>query len=255
MLLGLGVFSGTMSAVIGGSAILVFPALIAMGLTPVQAAITILVSLMPSGFSAAYYDRTKLPPFDRSLVVLVLTSVVFAAIGAILLLATPLELFKLLVPVLLAFATVLFVYAAQIAGFIERLAGDKFDKDKARWKMSTIGIVPVGIYTGYFGAGVGVMLLAVLSIGSRGDYRTANAVKNLLIGFNNVFATAVYAIGGVILWPVVGIMICGTLLGAWIGTALAKIAPRKILRIVVIFTSIALTLFYTYRFWIEPYLA
>ena len=253
-LLGLGVFSGAMSAVIGGASIVVFPALIAMGLTPVEAAITILVSLMPSGFAAAFHDRTKLPSFDRSLAILVVTSIAFAILGAVLLLATPLAVFKLLVPILLAFATLVFAYAGRIASAVERRGGGKANGKNAQWAVSTWGMIPVATYTGYFGAGVGVMLLAVLSIGSGGDYRTANAVKNMLIGLNNVFATAVYAIAGAVLWPVAGIMICGTLFGAWIGVALAKIAPRHILRIAIIIVSCGLTLLYTYRFWVVPYL-
>jgi len=254
-LFGLGIISGTMSAVVGGSAVIVFPALIAMGLTPIEASITILVSLMPSGFAAAFYDRSKLPAFDRSLLILVVISVVFAMVGAVLLLATPLATFKLLVPVLLAFATFVFAQSARIARAIERFGGGAEAAQDAPWRASTWGMIPVAVYTGYFGAGVGVMLLGILSIGSRGDYRIANAVKNLLIGLNNIGATLVYTIGGAVLWPVSGIMICGTLLGAWIGVALAKIARRDILRVVIILIGCVLTLLYTYRFWIRPLVA
>lgn len=262
LLFSLGIFSGAMSAVVGGSAVIVFPALLAMGLTPIEASITILVSLMPSGFAAAYYDRSKLPAFDRSLFILVLTSVFFAIVGAVLLLATPLAIFQLLVPILLAFATFVFASSARIARAIERLGGradaahnGSTTAPDAPWRTSTWAMAPVGIYTGYFGAGVGVMLLGVLSIGSRGDYRIANALKNMLIGLNNIGATTVYAIGGAVMWPVAGVMICGTLLGAWIGVALAKVARRDILRVVVIVVGCVLTLLYTYRFWIKPLFA
>ncbi len=252
LLVVLGMFTGAMSAVIGGASIITFPALIALGLTPVEAAITILVSLMPSGFAAAYYDRGKLPDLDRSLIILILTSVVFAAVGAALLLITPLEVFKLLVPVLLAVASVLFAYAPRIARRLTPPAGAATKRAGARWRTSTLGMIPVAVYTGYFGAGVGVMLLAVLPLGTGGDYRTANAVKNLLIGLNNVFATTVYAIAGAILWPVVGIMVIGTLVGAWIGTGLAKVVPRKVIRVIVIFLGFALTAVYAHRFWVAP---
>ncbi len=253
ILLSLGIFCGAMSALIGGSSILAFPVLLWFGLTPIEAAIVLLVSLMPSSFAAAYYDREKLPPLDRSLIKLIVVSNLFTIIGAAMLMATPLATFKLLVPLLLALATLLFAYAERVGAFVERLFATHQKAHSARWQTSTYGMIPVAIYTGYFGAAVGVLLLAVLSIGARGDYRIANATKNLMVGLNNSVATLVYTIAGAVVWPVVALMICGTMIGSWLGTLLAKIAPRPVIRAVVILTSIYLTLYFAYQFWIVPF--
>src|SRR5688572_2192647 len=108
LLIAAGLVGGTISALVGGAALVTFPALLATGLPPLIAAPVNLVALTPGNFFAALSDRTQLPPFDRSFIGLVAASLVGAAIGAALLLMTPERTFEILVPLLLGFATVLF---------------------------------------------------------------------------------------------------------------------------------------------------
>jgi uncharacterized protein len=112
LLVAAGIAGGIIAAIVGGAAVITFPALLAAGLPPVMATAANTAALTPGLFLAAIYDRSQLPPFDRSFVAVALASIVGALIGAMLLLLTPERVFSALVPVLLGFATVLFAYAA-----------------------------------------------------------------------------------------------------------------------------------------------
>src|SRR5262245_6680904 len=114
LLLVAGLIGGVLAAMVGGASVVTFPVLIALGLNPVVATATNLVAVFPGNFIAALADRSQLPPFNRAFVGLVAASVLGALLGAALLLATPHRMFEILVPLLLAFSTVLFAYAGRI---------------------------------------------------------------------------------------------------------------------------------------------
>src|SRR3954468_3069995 len=103
-----GVVGGIISSLVGGAALVTYPALLSVGLPPVTATVCNLVALTPGNFLAALYDRKQLPPFDRAFVGLIVASLTGALIGAGVLLITPERLFAYFVPLLMAFATVLF---------------------------------------------------------------------------------------------------------------------------------------------------
>ena len=249
----IGLISGVIATLIGGASLIAFPALIALGLSPIEAAIAQIIALSPSGFAAAYFDRAVLPPMERPVLILLLVAVICAPVGAILLVITPPDSFKLLVPLLLALATLLFACAKPISQFISK----KFNSGASSsndWTTATFGIAPVSLYSGYFGAGASAIFLAVLMIASGGNYRTANAVKNLVVGLTIGVSTIIYAISDKVNWPVAGLMICGTISGAWLGSKLVKYAPRNAMRTIITIVSVLLTAVYTYRFWIKPLL-
>src|SRR3954465_15204786 len=112
-----GLIGGVISSLVGGAALVTYPALLSVGLSPVIATVCNLVALTPGNFLAALYDRGQLPPIDKSFIGLVIASLVGAFFGAVLLLVTPDRLFAYFIPVLMAFATVLFAFAGQISAF------------------------------------------------------------------------------------------------------------------------------------------
>jgi len=244
-----GIAGGTISSLVGGAALVTYPALLAIGLPPVTATVCNLVALSPGNLLAALYDRTQLPPLNRSFAGLVLASVLGALAGAIVLLRTPERAFEILVPLLLGFATVLFAYAGRISAFLRARAGDQ-DKSPDRWEHSIGVILPVSFYGGYFGAGVGVLLLGVLSIGKPGDYRAANVTKNLVTSLNSLVAAALFVAQGAVLWTPTLIMMAGALVGAVIGARLAQIAPHALMRIVVVAIGALLTVIFAWRYWL-----
>ena len=249
MLVVAGIVGGTISSLVGGAAIVTFPALIATGLDPVVATATNLVALVPGNFLASLYDRTQLPPLDRSFVALVAASLVGAVVGAVLLMLTPARMFAAFVPALLAFATILFAYARHIGEWMRARAVARGGSEKDRWGGSAAALLPVSVYTGYFGAGAGVMLLGVLSIGTRGDYRSANVTKNLVTSLNSLVAAVVFVVQGKVAWPATLTMMAGALVGGVIGARLAQVVPREAMRVVVVVVGALLTAIFAWRYW------
>lgn len=248
LLVATGIVGGAISSLVGGAAVVTYPALLAIGLPPVTATVGNLVALSPGNLLAALYDRGQLPPFDRSFLGLVLASLIGALAGALVLLWTPERVFAVLVPVLIGFATLLFAYAGRISAFLRARAGDQ-DKSPHRWSHSIAVILPVSFYGGYFGAGVGVLLIGVLSIGRPGDYRAANVTKNLVTSLNSLVAAAVFIVQGAVPWTPSLIMMAGALAGGLIGARLAQIAPHVVMRVVVVAVGALLTVVFAWRYW------
>jgi uncharacterized protein len=249
LLIPAGIAGGTISSLVGGAAVVTFPALIAAGLTPVMATATNLVALVPGNFLASLYDRTQLPPMDRAFAGLMFSSVVGAAIGAALLMITPERVFAALVPALLGFATILFAFAGRISTWLRKRGEHAPGVPSHRWGSIAVALLPVSVYTGYFGAGAGVMLLGVLSVATEGDYRSANVTKNLVTSLNSVVAAGVFVSQGKVAWPAMFTMMAGALVGALIGARLAQIVPREIMRVVVVAVGALLTAAFAWRYW------
>ena len=249
-LLAVGLAGGIITALVGGASLVTYPALLAIGLPPITAVIVNLVALMPANLSAAWWDRRQLPPIGAPFWAMLVVAGLGATLGAWLLLLTPEKVFTALVPVLLGLSTLLFAYGAQIARFIESGASSDSEAERKRWVATILSMVPVSIYGGYFGAGAGVMLLAILMIVARGDYRGANAIKNIVAGVNSLAATIVFIIdGGILWWPVVVVTI-GALVGADIGIRIVRVVPREPMRKAVIGIGVLLTVVFAWKYWL-----
>ena len=248
-LLVIGIGGGVLTAMVGGASLLTYPGLIALGLPPITAAVVNLVALMPANLWAAWADRAQMPRASTPLLLLLAVSIVGGVAGAWLLLQTPPGVFTVLVPLLLGASTLLFAYAGYIAQWIERRASGADAAATARWQVTTIAMVPVAVYGGYFGAGAGVMLLAILMIVANGDYRSANAIKNLASGLNSLVASAVFVSQGAVLWLPVTVMAAGGLVGATIGMRIVRVVPRGAMRRAVIVLGWLLTAVFAWKYW------
>jgi hypothetical protein len=242
-----GIAGGAISTLAGGAAIITFPALLATGISPVLASCSNLVALVPGNLLSGYYDRKQLPPLGRSFAGMVAASVAGALAGATLLMVTPERLFAALIPLLLGFATVLFAYAGRISTWLAARAATR--GNVRRFTRSPAVVLPVSVYGGYFGAGVGVLMLGVLSVGTAGNYRSANVTKNLVTGLNSATATVIFAAQGVVSWPATLLMMAGTLVGGLIGARLAQVMPNHAARTLVVFVGALLTAVFAWRYW------
>ena len=165
-----GVVAGITASIVGGAAVVLYPAAIAAGVPPQAAAVTVLVSLMPGIFLAAVADRSQLPPFNRDFITLIVISITGAALGGACLLLTPARVFTAIVPLLLAFATVVFAYSGKISAYMRKRAAHRGHEIK--FNLSSLKVLlPVSFYGGYFNAGVGILLLGIFSVATGGDYR------------------------------------------------------------------------------------
>jgi uncharacterized protein len=248
LLFAAGVAGGMLSSMVGGAAVVTYPALIAAGIPPLAATVCNITAATPGVLFAALSDYRQLPPFDRAFVGLVLASIVGAGAGALLLLATPERVFEILVPILLGFATVLFAFAQQARDWLRARAARR-GREIAFSTTSLKMLLPVSFYNGYFGAGVGVLMLGVMSVATGGDYRSANVAKNLVGGLNGIAAIAIFVAKGSVIWPQTLALMAGCIAGGLAGSWLARYVPRNAMRIVVVVIGALLTLSFAWRYW------
>lgn len=241
LLLAAGFCGGVLTTVAGGASFVMFPALMFVGLTPLAANTTNFVALLlaqPLALATSY--RGELSVIGRGIVPSVLVGLAGGAAGASLLLWTGESAFARAVPYLMLAATAMFA-----AGPLLRSALTGSARAGAT-PNSTIclGLLFIlSVYCGYFGAGVGMMLLAVLAVFGYDDIHKANAVKNVVAGCATLVATAIYGLAGPVAWPQALILTLGVLAGAYAGGKIAKRAPQGILRGALIALGAAFTLY------------
>jgi uncharacterized protein len=243
-----GIAGGAISSLAGGAAIITFPALLATGISPVLASCSNLVALVPGNLLSVYYDRKQMPPLGRSFAGLLAASMLGALAGATVLMLTPERVFATLVPLLLAFATVLFAYAQRLGAWV-RARGEARGHGAHNWGTIIAWLIPVSFYGGYFGAGLGVLVLGVMSVGTGGDYRSANVAKNLVVGVNSGVVAVFFAVNGVVAWPQALTMMAGVPLGALIGSRIARVLPNEAARWLLVVIGAALTIAFARRYW------
>ncbi len=240
------VIAGTLNAVAGGGTFLSFPALLATGVPAVEANATNTVALWPglAASAGAYLRRLNVP--RRLLVPLLLTSVVGGLVGALLLLKTPQHTFLRLVPWLLLGGTSLFAFGNTIRAIAGKTAAVD-DLQKMSWQAITatsMAELLVAIYGGYFGAGIGFMILGMLAALGMRDIHAMGAIRTLLAVVINAAAVLTFILAGAVLWAQCVVMIAGALVGGWFGAHYAQKAdPRKV-RLVVIAVGVAMTAYY-----------
>jgi len=247
-LAGTGIVAGIIAAMVGGAAVVIYPALIATGVPPQLAAVSNLASIMPATMLAALADRSQLPPFDRAFVGLIIASIVGAGIGAAFLVMTPERMFAQIVPLLLGFATLLFAFSERISRWLRSRAEGRGHAIAFNFASLKV-ILPVSFYGGYFGAGVGILMLGVFSLATGGDYRAANVTKNFVSSLNGFAATLVFATHGAVLWPQTLALAVGTIGGGLIGAYVARIIPRNVVRVLVVAVGAVLTIAFARRYW------
>ena len=245
-LLASGLAGGVVTAIVGGASLITFPALLAAGLPPVIANASNTVALAPGNLAAAVADRERMPPWNASLLGLAVIAMLGSVAGALLLLATPERAFTALVPALIGAATALFAASERVR---RRLASRRRPR-KMPMATRLLLFAPIAVYGGYFGAGMSVMLLAVLSAAFYADLRTANVVKNLLSGLTSVLAVAVFVAQGVVAWPPALAVMAGAVVGGFAGGRLVRVVPAPWLRAAVIAAGAVLTLVYARKYWV-----
>jgi uncharacterized protein len=238
--------AGTLNALAGGGSFISFPALLFLGVPPVQANATNTVALWPglAASTAAYLKRLNAPP--RLLIPLLVTSVAGGWGGALLLLKTPQRTFLHLVPWLLLSGTLLFAFGNTFRGIAGKTSVVD-DLSTTSWRaiiISSFVELLVAIYGGYFGAGIGFITLGMLAALGMRDIHAMGAIRTLLAAAINAAAVVTFILAGAVLWRIFAIMVAGALTGGWFGAHYAQKAdPRKV-RAFVIGTGIAMSLYF-----------
>ena len=245
ILLAAGFFGGLANSIAGGASLITFPALLAIGLPPIIANASNTFALLPANLLGAYGDRAKVPRRDGWFWAGLLVALIGGLIGAVLLLVSSDRFFSQIVPALIGVATLIFTFGKKIQiGLARWLGGD--DNPLLR----NVLLFPTSIYGGYFGAGVGVMFMALFGATSSLDVRQANANKNVLGFLTNVAAAVIFVWQDVIDWPVALTMFPATALGGVMGVKLIKVLPAAYVRATIIMIGAVMTIIYAWRYWL-----
>lgn len=234
LILGSGFLGGAANAVAGGGTLLTYPALLIAGVPPVTANTSSSVGLLAgyAGGSIAY--RRELQGQGARARGLLVTSVLGGSAGAVLLLLTPGKGFEEVVPYLLLASCLLLAVQPRLA---RTLASRGAGSDHSGWEVRLF--VGLGaVYGGYFGAGLGVVLLAVLGLLLADDLQRLNALKGVLSLAINVAGALIFALSGQVAWLPAGLLAGGAVLGATLGVALARRLPAAVVRAAVVVTGV-----------------
>ena len=233
-----GVLAGLINAVAGGGTLVTFPALIFYGLPAINANATNTVGVVPGIIASLWGYRRELATQSRWVWRFAIPSLVGGGLGAFLLLRTDEAVFRGFVPYLILFATLLFTFSGRISRWlqIETHAVERSSRTVA----VAIGFVfCVAIYGGYFGAGIGILLLAALGVLGLKNIHEMNALRVCLGTIMNAVAAVYFIFGGLIFWTEAGLLAAGTISGGYVGPYVARAVGVRTVRVFVSITGFA----------------
>ncbi len=249
------IVGGTLNSVAGGGSFFTFPALIFTGVAPITANATSTVAIWPGSVASASAYRHELMKQPRTILFIFIgTSLVGGAVGALLLLHTPQSFFVALVPYLLLIATLLFTFSPSITARLRQrrasvgVIGVSEGQERRRSWSNLLGVAVaqfvISIYGGYFGGGIGILMLATLAMMGMENIHEMNAIKNVLASCLNGVAVIIFIIKGAVLWPQALVMVVGAIIGGYGGAWLARKIDQKWIRLFVIVVGFSLTLYF-----------
>lgn len=238
-LMSIGIFGGAWNAIAGGATLFTFPALMAAGLPPVVANATNYLAMLPSNAAALPAYRRELAEVGSAVVPLIVVSGLGAIVGSLLLLVSGQSVFEALIPVLVLLATALFAFGDQLRkAMVAGLNG------VSSGLLLYAALFVFSIYGGYFGAGLGIILLAVVQIMGFSSFHVANSLKNLLATTFTILSIGVFGLSGLIAWPEAGVVMCGSTLGGYFGARYARLVNERYLRFGVVAFGVVLSAAY-----------
>jgi uncharacterized membrane protein YfcA len=219
--------AGLVNALAGGGTLITFPALIALGVPPVVANVTNTVALSPGYLGGVLAQRRDLNGQGRRLLILVPAAVTGGFAGAVILLFTNAEIFRAIVPFLILLGCALIVVQDRIRNWI-RHRSEETDKGTGDGWLGTVSVTLASVYGGYFGAGLSVIVLAVLGLSYDESLTRLNALKQCIALAANAAAAVFFIFSGSVLWVFAVVMAVGALAGGVIGGKVAgRIDPSR----------------------------
>lgn len=237
-----GFLAGAINAVAGGGTFFAFAALLATGLPPITANATSAVALTVGSAASAAAYRREIAGLWRTTVGLVLASAAGALVGALILIVLENDTFRAMIPWLLLFATVVFALGPRIARTLgtetRELAGP------ARRAVALVIQFVTAVYGGFFGAGMGFLMLASLGLTEGTDYHRINAIKQVLAVVIQAVAIVIFIQGDIIDWPAALVTMAAAIAGGYLGVGIGRRVPAKAMRGFVVASGAALTAYY-----------
>ncbi|MDR5823281.1 sulfite exporter TauE/SafE family protein [Caballeronia sp. LZ043] len=233
---GAGFLAGAMNALAGGGSFVSLPAMFAAGLPPVQANASSTVALFPGGVVSAWAYRDGLGPVGSVPIrwMLVVT-LIGGFTGAALLLSTSSKTFSFVLPWLLLCASITLAFGRRLGQTLRR-----------RWRIGAPAVLSIqfvlGVYGGYFGGAVGIMMMAVWGLLDARDLKSLNAPRTLLVSAANSVAVLTFAAAHAVRWPETIAMLLAAMLGGYGGAQLGRRAPPQLIRAGTLLVSAGITI-------------
>src|SRR5579862_257518 len=257
--MGAAFLAGGINSVAGGGTLISFPALIGLGLPPIAANATSTVAIWPGSLGSIWGFRRELAAVPRRMLLLAIPAVLGGLAGALLLRRTPAQIFAHLVPFLILFATVLFALQAPVQRRLRARAAGLSAHDPAggpaeresrrrsgmRILSAALAQFAVGIYGGYFGAGMSIMMLTLLAFLGMEDILKMNAMTSFLSLCTNGVASVLFAAAHMVVWSYVLAMMAAALVGGYAAAGVARRIGRVMVRrfVIAVGFTIAVVLF------------
>lgn len=250
------ILGGTLNAVAGGGTFITLPSLIFARVLPINANATSTVALWPGTIASLGAYRHELVKQDRRvLLVLGITSLIGGILGAELLIGTSQSTFLILLPYLLLLATVLFAVSAPIMTWMRERRATLTAKQEsavaAPGKVTWLRLVTIAgfqlviaVYGGYFGGGIGILMLATLGLMGMENIHEMNSVKTLLTSLINGVALIIFIVRGIVEWPQALVMIVGAIIGGYGAAYFARKIDQRVVRVFVILVGLSMTIYF-----------
>jgi uncharacterized protein len=243
-----GVLGGALNAVAGGGSFIAFPALLFTGVPPIPANATNTIALWTGAAASggAYRKRLDIP--RRVMIPLLAASLVGGLIGALLLLRTPAHTFMRVLPWLTLGATLLFAFGKKLAGGRGSVFEHQIEHQASPAALAgtTLFQFCVAVYGGYFGGGMGIVMLAMLAAVGMTDIHSMNALKSVMAFVINGVAVVTFILAGAVYWKHGIAMILGAIVGGYLGAHYAQKVPQASIRMFVVLVGAGMT---AYFFW------
>lgn len=239
------VAAGLINALAGGGSLITFPTLMAVGIPPVMANVTNTVALCPGYLGATLAQKKDLHGQQKRIRLLLPSAVIGGIIGGILLLNSSDKVFERLIPFLILLAAALLAFQDTLRSWLQRRQGD--ENGHIPEIFAVLPIALASIYGGYFGAGLGVIKLAILGLFLKDNLTRLNALKQLLSLVVNVAASWFFLFSNQVYWSAAIVVAIGSLIGGLLGGKIARIISPSYLRKTVVILSIITAIVYWLR--------
>lgn len=237
-----------LNSVAGGGGFISFPALLFAGIPPIAANATSTAALWPGTVASTFAYRKELDAGTRKILwPLAGTSFLGAMLGAYILLHTPASTFMKLMPWLMLVATALFAFSDRITAWV-RSQSSASGPAPGVVVGGVILQMAIAVYVGYFGAGAGIPILALLAAMGVKNIHAMNGSKTVLVSVANGVALATFMWAGIIVWPQAIVMIAGSLLGGYGGALVAQKLNPGYIRLIVILVGLTMTVYFFVRY-------
>lgn len=246
ILLAAGFAAGAINAIAGGGSLVSFPALVFLGLPTKAANVTNTVALWPGYLGGSLAYRSEISVQRRRLLLLLLPTLIGATLGSVILLYTPTTAFDRIVPFLILFACGLMAFQDRLARFAVKHRLTSEDEGQSHW-LVWISILLLAVYGAYFGAGLGILTLAVLAILLPDDFQRSNALKGILSFLTNGLAVVYFALFGPVAWLPALVVAVSAIVGGYLGVAIARWLPKQWIRVLVIGYGVIVAAVLLYR--------